>query len=56
MWAVWANEGGVHRTPETAAAFADPAVRRRSIALIEQAREHDRQAADHLEAALAAET
>ena len=52
MWAVWRNEGGMHRNPETAANFNDPDVRHRSITLIEQARDLDKQAADHIEAAL----
>ena len=52
MWEVWRNEGGMNRCAETTAKFADPEVRRRSIAIIEQARDLDAQAADHIEAAL----
>jgi hypothetical protein len=52
MWEVWRNEGGMGRGAETAAKFADPEVRSRSIAIIEQARDLDARAADHIEAAL----
>lgn len=52
MWDVWRNEGGGDRGVETQANFADPDVRRRSIALIQQARDLDKAAADHIEAAL----
>jgi len=52
MWDVWRNEGAMGRSAEAAANFADPEVRRRSIAIIEQARDLDAQAADHLQAAL----
>ncbi|MFH1005937.1 MAG: hypothetical protein V1800_00360 [Candidatus Latescibacterota bacterium] len=52
VWEVWCHEGGMDRGAETMAQFLDPQVRRRSIALIEQARDLDAQAADHVEAAL----
>ncbi len=52
MWRVWANEGGNARGEEQRAKFADPDVRRRSVGIIGQARDLDRQAADHIEAAL----
>ena len=54
MWQVWENEGGIARGEAQRAKFADPDVRRRSAALIDQARNLDRQAADHIEAALGA--
>ena len=56
MWKVWRNEGGMNRNAETMANFASPEVRRRSIAIIKQARDLDRQAADHIEVALNATT
>ena len=52
MWRVWDNEGGIARGEQQRAKFADPAVRRRSVAIIAQARDLDRQAAEHMEAAL----
>ena len=53
MWAVWRNEGGMGRTAADDARFADPTVRKRSIELIQQARDLDAKAADHIAAALA---
>jgi hypothetical protein len=52
MWDLWRNEGGMERSESQRAKFADPEVRRRSVALLEQARDLDEKAANHIEAAL----
>jgi hypothetical protein len=53
MWQVWRAVGGIGRSPEKARNLADPAVRRRIVPIIREARANDEEAANHLEAALA---
>ncbi len=52
MWDIWACAGGNGRDPEKARRFADPAVRRRIVPLIREARARDAEAAGHLARAL----
>jgi hypothetical protein len=51
MWKLWDLAGG-NGNPEAYRYFADPAVRRQMVPIIQQARDRDAQAADHLEQAL----
>lgn len=53
MWEAWDCVGGNGRGPEQVARFADPAVRRRLVAMIQRAKAYDEEAVAHLEAALA---
>ncbi len=52
MWDLWALAGG-NGSPEGWKLFADPAVRRQMIPIIQKARDNDARAADHLERVLA---
>ena len=52
VWEIWRNEGVGQRNVETEAKFANPEVRRRTIDLIKQARDQDKQASIHIESAL----
>ncbi len=52
MWRIWGAVGGLGTSPEKAKRFADPAVRREVIALLEKARELDMKALGHIKAAL----
>lgn len=52
MWRLWDLVGG-NGNPEAWRLFADPDVRRRMVPIIQQAREKDAQAAEHIERALA---
>jgi hypothetical protein len=52
MWEVWGLAGGLARTPENAARFADPAIRRRMIPLIQEAKREDEMAIEYIEQAL----
>ena len=52
MWNLWDLVGG-NGNPEAFRRFADPAVRHQMIPVIEEAREKDAQAAEHIERALA---
>jgi len=52
MWQVWGLVGGPAASDETARQFADPAVRRRTAALILEARDADLEAAEWIEEAL----
>ena len=51
MWKLWDLAGG-NGNPDAYRYFADPAVRRQMVPIIQQARDKDAQAADHLEQAL----
>jgi len=51
MWQLWELAGGIGN-PEAWKEFADPAVRRQMVPIIQQARDQDAQAADHIEQAL----
>jgi len=51
MWALWDLAGGISN-PEAWKQFADPAVRRKMVPIILQARRKDAEAADHLERVL----
>lgn len=52
MWKLWDLAGG-NGNPDAYRYFADPAVRRQMAPIIQQARDRDAQAADHIERALA---
>jgi hypothetical protein len=52
MWQLWDLAGG-NGHPEAWRKFADPAVRRQMAPIIQQARDRDAQAVDHIEQALA---
>lgn len=52
MWELWDLAGG-NGNPDAFRRFADPAVRRQMVPVIEQAREEDEKAAAHIERALA---
>lgn len=52
MWEVWGLAGGPNRTPEHAARFADPAVRRKMVSRIQEARREDEMAIGFIERAL----
>lgn len=52
MWEVWGLAGGLDRTPENAARFADPATRRQMIALIQEAKREDEMAIEFIERVL----
>ena len=52
MWELW-NLAGGNGNPDAYHHFADPAVRRRMVPIIQQAREKDAQAAEYIERALA---
>ena len=52
MWQLWDLAGG-NGHPEAWKKFADPAVRRQMAPIIQQARDKDSQATDHIEQALA---
>lgn len=54
MWEIWNCVGGNGRSPEKVERFADPAVRRKIVGFIHQARDLDEQAIGHIEAALEA--
>jgi hypothetical protein len=51
MWKLWDLAGG-NGNPDAYRYFADPAVRRQMAPIIQQARDRDAQAADHIERAL----
>ena len=51
MWKLWDLAGGIGN-PDAYRYFADPAVRRQMALIIQQARDKDAQAADHIEQAL----
>jgi hypothetical protein len=51
MWNLWDLAGGIGN-PDAYRHFADPAVRRQMVPILEQARDRDAQAADHIEVAL----
>ena len=51
MWRLWDLAGG-NGNPDAYRYFADPAVRRQMAPIIQQARDRDAQAADHIERAL----
>lgn len=52
MWKLWDLAGGI-ANPDAYRCFADPAVRRQMVPLIQRAREKDAQAAEHIAQALA---
>jgi hypothetical protein len=52
MWKLWDLAGG-NGNPEAYKLFADPAIRRQMVPLIEEARRKDEQAANHIELAIA---
>jgi hypothetical protein len=54
MWKIWGFVGGPQRSDEGARKLAEPAARREIIALIREAREQDKLAADQIEKALGA--
>ena len=51
MWELWDLAGG-NGNPDAFRRFSDPAVRRKMVPVIEQARQNDAQAAEHIERAL----
>jgi len=53
MWQVWGAVGGIGRSDEKARKLAESAVRRQVVGIIEQARDKDVEAANHIERALA---
>ena len=52
MWKVWQLVGGPGRSEENVRKLAEPEVRRSMAPLIEQARDKDAEAAEHIENAL----
>jgi hypothetical protein len=52
MWELWDLAGGIEN-PDAFRRFAEPAVRREMVPVIEQARQQDEQGAGHIERALA---
>ena len=51
MWELWDLAGGIGN-PEAWKQFADPAIRRKMVPIIQEARRKDADAADHLERVL----
>ena len=51
MWKIWDLAGG-NGNPEAYRIFADPAVRRQMVSIIQEARRKDAQAAEHIQMAL----
>ena len=54
MWQVWGQVGGIGHGDDKVRKLADPNVRRRIVPIINEARDKDAEAADHLERALKA--